>query len=203
MLDDLCREYGRQGVMAYFSSIPPVLSGGQFKGLVAQYQGKSLDFADAVVAYVAQKHIKTVILVAYWSQYDPTDSFKTQMVATVNALAHSGARVWVMKDVPTPSIQVPRIVAMNYLLHRDLNNLGVTPDAYRQRNRMFDDTFVKMAGAGATFLDPTHYFLNAKGIYGVIKDDQVLFSDGSHVTAAGSRLLAPLLRPVIQSAGSH
>jgi hypothetical protein len=121
------------------------------------------------------------------------------LLATVRAVLDVGARVYVVKDVPVPGFDVPRIAATTAMHHGDLEQLGVTREQHQMSNRDLRQTFEQISQMGATVLDPADYFLNRNGIYGVVRNGQVLYWDSNHLTVEGSKLLAPLFEPVFHN----
>jgi hypothetical protein len=199
MVDELCAQKSRNAALAFFSAVPPILAGGQYAGVKYVFDGKTYDPAHVVFDFIMKRRPKVVIVTANWEFYPVTDSYKTQLLATVRGVLDLGAKVYVVKDVPLPHFDVPRVVAMKALFGGDLDTLGVMPARLEKETRNMAETFDRISQMGATVLDPTGFFLNRKGIYGVIKDDQVLYMDGGHLTVEGARLLAPLFKPVIQA----
>jgi hypothetical protein len=197
VFDDLCRRFSRRGVQATQSSTAPVLryvSTGS-----SSLKEDSPAFANAVLTFIAQRHVKNVIIAASWSGYPASDSFKTNLLLTIRAVLDLGARVYVVKDVPIPGFDVPRIAAVTAMRNGDLEQLGVTREEHQMSNRDLRQTFEQISQMGATVLDPADYFLNRNGIYGVVRNDQVLYWDSNHLTVEGSRLLAPLFEPVFHN----
>jgi hypothetical protein len=66
-------------------------------------------------------------------------------------------------------------------------------------NRAFNQTFEQITQMGATVLDPADYFLNRNGLYGVVRNNQLLYWNGDHLTEEGSMVLAPLFEPIFRS----
>ena len=108
----------------------------------------------------------------------------------------AGARVYVVKDVPIPTFDVPRLASTTARYGGDVQKLGVTRERHAQLNRDLQQTFALISQMGATVLDPADYFLNRDGLYGVVKNDQVLYFYSDHLTLEGSLLLTPLLEPI-------
>jgi hypothetical protein len=197
VLDDLCRRFSRRGIQATQSSTAPVL---RYVSTAANsLKEDSPTFANAVLTFIAQRHVKNVVLAAFWSAYPASDSLNTNLLATVRAVLDTGARVYVVKDVPVPGFDVPRITAVTAMHNGDLEQLGVTREEYQMVNRDLRQTFEQISQMGATVLDPADYFLNRNGIYGVVRNDQVLYWDWNHLTVEGSRLLSPLFEPVFHN----
>jgi len=134
-----------------------------------------------------------------WTGHEATDSFKKQLLKTVRQTLDSGARVYVMKDVPQQPFDPPRTVALTMLFGRDLQTLGESPAHWQEENHPLSETFEQISKMGATVPDPANAFLNPQGVYGVIKDDEVLYIDAGHLSVDGAKILAPLFRPMIQA----
>jgi peptidoglycan/LPS O-acetylase OafA/YrhL len=197
VIDDLCRRFSQRGIQATQISTAPVL--GYVSPGAYSLREDSPAFARAVLAFIAQRHVRNVVIAARWSGYPASDSLKTNMLSTIRAIMDLGARVFVVKDVPNPGFDVPRIVALTAAHHGDLEQLGITREKHELSNHELDQTFEQISQMGATVLDPSDYFLNHNGLYGVVRNDQVLFWDSHHLTVEGSRLLAPLFEPVFQT----
>jgi hypothetical protein len=189
IINDLCHKYFVHGALTAEHSTAPVV--------LADETVES--FRKAVLDLIIQRHIKIVIMVARWSWYEPTQQFKERLLFTVQTLLRSGARVYVLKDVPHPGFDVPRLVAINAMRGMDLNRLGTSRSEYSDLNKPMDETFNQLSKIGATVLDPTAYFINSRGLYGVVKDDQVLYWDSDHLSVEGAALLAPMFEPIFQT----
>jgi peptidoglycan/LPS O-acetylase OafA/YrhL len=199
VLDELCVQRSRNAALACFPSTPPVLAGGQYAGAKFGFDGKTYDIARVVLDFITKTRPKIVIITAGWGLYPVTDSYKTQLLGTIHEVLGSGAKVYVLKDVPGPNFDAPQVVAITALYGGDLKSLGLTPAQLEAETQNMAGTFDQISQMGATVFDPARFFLNQEGIYCVVKDDQVLYMDGSHLTVEGARLLAPLFKPVIQA----
>ncbi len=198
VLDELCRRYSVRGVEVTHSSTAPIL------GYVSHTSRFSLRedspaFSQSVVEFITQKHIKTVIIAAFWNTYDPPDLVDARLVATVQAIMASGASVYVLKDVPVPDFDVPRLAAFLVMHHGDLTRLGTSPDKYISDNHAYASAFNHCSQSGATVLDTPKYFLNTNGLYDVVRNETVLYSDGQHLTVDGSKLLIPMFEPLFRT----
>ena len=194
VLDDLCRQHHRRGAEATHSATAPLL--GYVSPNQYSLRESSPAFAQAVLAFSTSHHVQIVIIAAYWANFPTDDAFKAKLVSTVRTLMASGARVYVLKDVPVPGFDVPRMTAFTVMQKGDLDQLRITREQYQSANHALDETFEKITSLGATVLDPTGYFLNQKGIYGVVRNGQVLYHDADHLTVEGSKILAPLFQPI-------
>ncbi|HEX4342646.1 MAG TPA: acyltransferase family protein [Verrucomicrobiae bacterium] len=195
VINDLCRKYSLRGALTTDHGVPPVVYAIDKKGTRIGTDG----LARAVLDLIDQRRIKIVIVAARWNLYASTPQFKENLMFTVQTALRSGARVYVLKDVPSPGFDVPRLVAINALRGADLSRLGTSASAYSDLNKPMDEIFTQLSKTGATVLDPATYFINSRGLYGVIKDDQVLYFDNDHLSVEGAALLAPLFEPIFQT----
>jgi len=196
-IDELCRRFSCRGMQATYVSTAPVLdyvSTGPYS-----LKEKSPAFNKAVFNFISQRHVKNVIIAAYWSWYPKSDSFKTGLLSTVRTVMNLGTRVYVLKDVPTQANDLANLTALAALHDYSLEALGVTPDKHRLANDDFATVFDQISQMGATVLDPADYFLNHSGLYGVVRNDQILYWDSHHLTVEGSKLLVPLFEPILHS----
>jgi len=213
VLNELCCQHSWRGELAAFHATAPVLGYSssiivttqqgtdQARTAIYGLQERSIAVANAVLKFIAQNHVKNVVIASHWSIFEPTELFKDQLLATVRAVVASGARVFVLRDVPTPGFDVPRFAALAAFRHGDLDQLAVPPDEEQTRGLKLSKTFDQLSRmAGVTVLDPAPYFLNSRGRYAVVKDNQALYFDADHLTVEGSRILAPLFEPIFHTA---
>ena len=197
VLDELCRRFSWRGIQATHHSTAPIL---EYKSTEGDALNESSPaFAAAVLDYIGQKHIQNVILSAHWENYPASDEFKTDLLSTVRAIMKSGAKVYILKDVPTQAFNLATKTAFATLHNGSLEQIGITPKQHQEANKEMAETFNQASKMGATILDPADYFLNGNGLYGIVKNDQVLYWDSSHLTVEGSRLLAPLFEPIFKA----
>lgn len=195
--DDLCKEHSQRGVMAAYSATAPVVNYVSTHRI--SLREKSPRFAESVLAFIGKQRVKNVLIAARWSMYPASAEFKKDLLETVRAVMASGARAYVLKDVPEPGFDVPRIVTRTALRSGDFETLGTTKEHHRHNSAPLAQTFEELAQMGATVLDPAEFFLNSRGIYGVIKNDEVLYFDTDHLTTEGAALLKPLFSPLFQT----
>ncbi|HTV40318.1 MAG TPA: acyltransferase family protein [Candidatus Sulfotelmatobacter sp.] len=186
VINDLCRKYSLHGALTADLAVPPVAFARN-------------DLASAVLDLIRQRHIKTVIMAARWSYYTPMPGFKVSLIYTVQTALRCGARVYVLKDVPHPGFDVPRLVTIKAMHGMDLSRLGTSPLAYSELNKPMDEIFNQLSKMGATMLDPTPYFVTSPGLFGVVKDDKVLYWDDDHLTVEGADVLAPMFEPIFRT----
>lgn len=197
VLDDLCRNSDHRGIMAVHSATAPLLE--YTSTGPTSLKGDSPVFSRAVFTFIGQRHVKTVILAARWNYYPTTQHFKSSLLMTARSIMNSGARLYVLKDVPNQGFDVPRFAALTALHHGDVELLGVSREQHQLANSELSQTFDELGQMGATVLDPSEYLLNSRGVYGIIKNGRLLYADGDHLTVDGARLLTPLFEQILCS----
>ena len=199
VLDELACRFSWRGFQATHSATPPILGYADNDKFGLGQQTPA--FANAVLAYVTQRHVQNVVIACSWSAYSKTGSLNAPLLKTVRALMDAGAKVYVLRDVPHPGggVDVPRLAALTAMQNGDISSLGITPEKYQMAYREWNKAFDQISEMGATVLDPSGYFLNSQGLYGVMKHDEILFCDNHHLTVEGSRILTPLLEPIFRN----
>jgi peptidoglycan/LPS O-acetylase OafA/YrhL len=199
VLDELCRRHSVRGVEATHSSTAPILDYDSHYDAFGLHE-KSFAFSQSIVDFISQRHIKTVIIAAYWNQYKPTDLVDVRLVKTIRTIMALNASVYVVKDVPLPNFNVPRLSALTVMHHGDPARLvGTSPDKYDADNHDYESIFNHVSKIGATVLDTPMYFLNTNGLYDVFRNDKVLYFDDNHLTVEGSKLLVPMFEPLFRN----
>ncbi len=193
VIDDLCRQFSRRGIQVAQHGIPPVLQA------TASNPVDLPSFGDSVLSFVIERKITNVIITGHWKFYAKSDSFKSKLVSTVNTFMASGVRVYLLKDVPDQGFDVPRVAALVSKYGGDLDRLGISREKHAKANSQLEQTFEKISQMGATLLDPAEYFLNSNGLYGAVRNNTALYTDGNHLTVAGARQLFPLFQPIFQN----
>jgi hypothetical protein len=195
VLDELCRRFSVRGLEATHSSTAPIL------GYISNTSKFGLNedspaFSQSIVDFIAKKRVKTVILAALWCSYKPPDLVDAKLAATVQTIMASGASVYVLKDVPMPGFDVPRMAAFTVIHHGDPARLGTSLDKYASDNRGYESIYQHLSQIGATVLDTSKYLLNTNGFYDIVRDNKALYFDSHHLSVDGSKLLEPMFEPV-------
>jgi len=195
-LDELCRRFSVRGVEATHSATAPILK--YFRTSKYGLNEYAPAFSQSVVKFIAQRQIKTVILCANWSTYLPNDFVAARLPETVQTLMAAGASVFILKDVPQPGFEVPILASFAVWHDSDIARLNIPPAKYTALNDCYEPIFDHLSKIGATILDPRNYFLNANGLYDVIRNEKVLYADADHLTTAGAKLLLPMFEPLFR-----
>ncbi len=200
VLDVLCKEYSIRGLAATHSSTAPLLgytSTGRFA-----LHSDSVDFNNAVVEFIRRKNVPNVILVAVWSGYvvqDGMEAVRQAMFRTIQALEASGAKVWVVREVPKHPWNVPKVLA-SAVWHRrgSPETLGMTSSEFREQferqSMIFRD--VASRSSNVTVMDPTRWFLDSEGRFRIAAAGESLYADNHHLSVAGAMMVKPMFEPI-------
>jgi hypothetical protein len=112
---------------------------------------------------------------------------------------NSGARVYVIKDVPDTGFDVPRFATLTALRHGSMAELSISREKYATDNRNYEPIFTRLSQMGVTILDTPAYFLNGEGRYDVARGGKLFYSDNAHLTVEGAKLLVPMIEPLFQA----
>ena len=198
VLDALCRENSIRGVKATHTSTAP-LAGYESRGRYS-LNAESLAFGDAIVQFICREHVRDVVLVANWGRYLPpdggTDLLHRGVLATISALKGSGARIWIMKQVPAHRWDVPKRLAAAVFHGEDPEKLGLPLEAHREEARLQDPIFAGISEPGVTILDPTDYFVIHTDLCRVAEGGKALYFDDDHLSIHGAMMLRPLFQPI-------
>jgi hypothetical protein len=200
VLDVVSREHSVRGLAATHSQTAPLIgypSRGEWS------LGKeSVAFNDAVVAFIRSNHIGNVLIIARWDYYieadQGTDRLRDGLLATLNALKDSGAKIWIMRQVPKYPWSVPKALASAVLHGRNPEQIGHTLEEQREQTQRQEPIFAGLSAKfpNVTVLDPTEYFADPSGRYKVAKAGKPLYWDSDHVNVEGSLMLRPLFEPI-------
>jgi hypothetical protein len=186
--DVLLKEKGLTGRSVTHTSTPPVVDwyhDNPDDGL----NKESIPFNNAVISYINKHSISDVVISGRWAPYLEMDGFRPALLKTVEQVNASGARVWIMLDVPIPSFYVPRALARFDYSEDYLQGL------FKQKDEFGESYLTLLKSAGAQILDPAPCFKDSNGRYMIQSQGIALYTDDNHLSSRGAKLiLAPCLR---------
>lgn len=200
VLDNLCLTHARRGVVATHPQTAPLV-GYESRG-VWSLNRESVPYNDAVVDFIRQHHVPDVLLVARWDYYmdsdKGTEKLRDGLRATIDVLQKTGARIWIMRQVPKYPWDVPKALASAVMRGRNPAALGWSAAEYRSELQREDPIFdgVAMKFPGVTVLDPTELFVDGSGRCRIEEDGRPLYYDSDHVNVAGAMMLRPLFEQI-------
>ncbi len=205
-IDELCQKYSCRGIQATLPLAVPIIGYTRNDSFGSSKDCPSI--GDAFVRFVARNHVRNVILAARWHLYwDTWDSdafkanlaYKTNLALTIRELLDSGAKVYLLKDVPEPHFDVPRVATVMAMNDRNVDALSFSDAKYEAAERDLRPVFEMAQQLGAVVLDPSRFFLNPENRYRVARNNELLYCDDNHLTVQGARLLLPLFEPIFKT----
>lgn len=201
-LDSLCKEHSIRGVAATHSGAAPLVG----------YEGKydcslkedTIPFNSAVVEFIRRKRVGNVVLIARWELYikadKGTERLRSGVLAMVDALLDSGAKIWIMRQVPKHHWDVPSSLTATVLRGGDPEELGLPLSEHLNELENQNPIFEGIAGKlpTVTILDPTELFLTSNNLCRVAMGGEALYYDYNHLTVAGAMVLRPLFDPIFR-----
>lgn len=168
----------RSNVAYYLDSAVPVVA--------------NADYARIFRTVLADRHITTVVLSAWWTlrfgELPRGTTPEAALQATIDALVAGGKTVWLVDDVPNFSFD-PRLCKYAGTVLRT-HKCSDPADFYGKQLAGYADLFASLArrNAHVEVLDVARYFCDAKTC-AMAQDGRLLFRDSDHLNVVGSKLL--------------
>ena len=198
-IDTLLKEEGLVGLAVTHAETAPVLN--WYTNTEWGLNDKAIDFSNSILSYIEAQKIPTVLLVAYWSHYQPDhegslECIGSALLNTVQHLIDIGTHPYVLLDVPVHPFDVPDMLIRSTVLNQNLELLYAKPTAENQFDAMDPKTIAAIDQIGVTLIDPKPKFLDADAQHYIVQLDGIpLYMDYHHLTPQGANLmLLPLLR---------
>lgn len=214
---EACRETGTNIYASAFAGTPPLL------GTLHPPRMTSRAYNDAVLAFIRSKQIETVILVGRWTHHaigDPEanappalrdsdapemssqEAFRTSFARTIQALTEARVSVWVMKQVPDHTIDLPSALATATRFPSQSPNgieaLGVTVEDHLAFHKFTNGIIDTHASETVTIIDPLQAFRAASGHCRLERDGHSLYHDDNHLSDMGSLELRLIFEPLFR-----
>ena len=160
---------------------------------------QAIAYNRAVFDFIARDRIKTVVLVGYWTRDLNADAatFDAALGRTIAALRGLGVKVYVMLQVPSYDVSVPKALAREAIF----KDAGVpwrkTMADYRHDRAKQFELAAKYASDDCVFLDPSPYFAR-DGELMTAERGRAFYLDAHHLTPQGARAtLGPMLEKLL------
>jgi peptidoglycan/LPS O-acetylase OafA/YrhL len=137
--NELCKARGLKGRAATRSGRAPLVSYSLASTRGADQAARQ--FSHAVVDYVRREQIKTVFLVNYWERdaADDAERMSNALEETISMLNSAGATVYVVMQVPSYAVEVPRVLAFEAMRRRPLDGWRKTMAGHVAAQRVMYD----------------------------------------------------------------
>lgn len=198
-LDALGRSHGVRGYAAAHGGIRPLMY--HVPDSTDPDSAEEAAVGDAVVSFIKTHRIPNVVLIARWAyqrneRAPVTHQYLAALANTFAALHATGARIWVVNDVPQlPWRDLPRFLARTALGHGDFARFVVPATGYREQLAQELQQFSPLLAKGDRLLDPSPYLIR-NGHLVLEHDGWPLFRDDNHLTIHGAKVLEPMLEPL-------
>ena len=211
----LCRESGTNFHVAPCLSMPPLL------GVCCPPKSENPEYNDAVLSFIIQNKIQSVILAARWAYYsqgDPneripaplvnpahpkmsaSEAFQSSFNETIAKLKEAGVQVWILKQVPCQDLHPPSALANAVRYGRknkmDFESFGVTAENHLDRQLFSNNIIDSLADEQVRILDPLPYLRTASDHCRMGMNGRSLYIDRDHLSELGAMQLLPLYAPL-------
>lgn len=207
---DLAAQHKANGYIVTAHGCPPILGFSQrvYKG----FDCPGLN--DRVLKLIDQKNIKTVFLIANWTDHLRGDNYDfanmdwyqdyatsydhVTMAAlkyTIDQLEAQKIKVYVIVDVPYAPFDPPRYLSMKRLYHMDKLPETIPLASYLGGRQPSIGKFMSMnAESDITFIDPLERLCDDKECR-VMDNGYSLYFNAGHLSTHGARYMIPLIEP--------
>jgi peptidoglycan/LPS O-acetylase OafA/YrhL len=173
---------------------PPIIGEGFSR--TPHMSREAVKAADTIVDYIEQHKIKTTFLVACWELYESMDRprFEKALRNTIQKLDSDGSQPYIVLDVPSHEMSVPKGLARNILFSIDDQSWRRTSPDHRRRNSVLYE--VAASDSTARFIDPATLLVDpTNDRYRVADHGVPLYKDSNHISGLGAQTaILPLLR---------
>jgi len=222
---ELAESKGRQVTFAISTGCPPLLD-----AWPRQRGGRSercAEFNTAVQELISTGRFGDVVIAARWNFYalgqpgdrtrhrkrfledgetvEPSVSESQAVIErglkrTLNLIASSGARSWMVAEVPDMTFDVPGRMARRLIFGRPVDTIeGPARDVHLSRAHAVQEIIERVSGqVPVQLIDPSTVLCQASTCEPQA-DGQPLYSDNHHLSVFGARRVAPLFEPVFDN----
>lgn len=199
-IDELARNNNVRVMVATHFATPPLIDfvpGGNVS------LGKMTPvWSNAVLQWVETYNIQDVLLVSRWKALGDASHYIDAVQRTVMRVQESGARVWIMSEVPN-YFGLSRIhTALLVIKDEFSDGLRIDRVNYWRDREIEKPILVAAESLGARILDPAPFFIDENGQIVIAENDRMYLSDYSHLTTDGALLLLDLFKPIFQLSNS-
>ncbi len=199
-------QHGKAGFLAWYPSTPPGL--GFVQPSTSGLGPRAVEWGEAILKIVKDQKIPNVVLVGYWRRVAKgrLEELRLSLEQTVKRFREeAGAQVWLVRDVPSHDIMVPRALALHarvpwFFPNADLS--ACTQEKHEQANAVYHALFDELSqSCGLRILDPASALADENGRYRLKHNGESLYGDvGHHLSIAGALHVSPVFRPIFDDA---
>lgn len=205
VLDEVCRETGRKGIVAAHASTAPLRN--YFSWGNYALNERSIPYAEAVFDLIKREKIRDVVLVAYWNAYFEEypsgalhpyayDPFSVALLQTIKDLQALGVRVIFQRQAPNYTVSVPEELAWRTLFGLAPAKGEIGFGELRYQSPQMDALERDIVATGVTIVDAVAALSTSNGTTIVANDGKSLYTDRHHLSIPGATRLLPAYRAV-------
>jgi hypothetical protein len=149
----------------------------------------------ALLEYVKQRRIPTVLIVGYWDLHFGRDpEFSGALLRTVRTLQEQDVTVYLMQDVPNYTMDVPRFLVRCCSQGIELSATTIDCETYRTTSLQQLQTIRLLQQEGVRILDPLPYLQAQQGNCRLRQCDAEgsFYADSHHLSAHGAEVISPV-----------
>jgi peptidoglycan/LPS O-acetylase OafA/YrhL len=205
LLVKMADDNGVKGFLASYDSCPPLID------IYRSNQQKSYDCRGVnreTYAFAEKTGVKRVLLVARWQEYadlfylsDRIDAFprlkeeredflRQKIIETVEYWQSKGVEVWIVKVPPSYGVSLPRYLALQLRLGREIPE-GMSLAEHRRENASIGSVFAEIGDANVRFIDTADLLCELYGNCHLEFAGKSLYRDSHHLSIAGAMYLQP------------
>ena len=131
---------------------------------------------------------------------DNRSRFEQAARSTLERLRAAGKTVYLLVDVPELGFDPRMCVHPLKSLRRDQSHCGIPRDQYLRRREDYVQLFKALSTdlPGISWIDPIEVFCDSDVCH-ALSNDSVYYQDDDHLSKAGSRRIAPLLKDALET----
>lgn len=194
--DDALKSLGLKGEAAAYTATAPLLD--FYRPTEFGMNEKAVIYNQRVFEHIAKNRPSDVFLAGNWQGYQEMRSspeqgdFKKQLLATVEAVAATGAKPWVVLQVPKHKQSVPKLLLQEKMLGRNISGYLDRPSEWNGLTDDGPELIERIRALGGEVFDLRPAFYEEEtGAYSLLeKDGYPLYRDEHHLTPHGSRVIA-------------
>lgn len=191
-LAEHCRVHGIACTVVVKGEMAPVLN---YRGPHStELNDSNPQINAAVLAYVRQHRVPTVLMVGYWDLHFRDPEFPQALLQTVRALHELHVTVYFMQDVPDFGMDVPRFLVRYCSQGIDVSVMTLDCETHRTRSLRQHEMLPILEQEGVRILTPLPY-LQAPGKTCRIRPcdaEGSFYADGNHLSAHGAKIISPM-----------
>lgn len=198
-IDILAKEYDISVISAWYAGTAPIL-GYESPGRYSMREN-SKKYNDSILKYIkAQTNIKTVLLVSRWHSHLSQEKTAQQLISTVEEILNTGAEVWVMMEIPSHQVSVPKALMVREIRGTNILRYSANIQTVKERNQYLLSMSNELVKSGAKILDINNSLIDSDNYHYLMDhDNHPLYHDNHHLSIKGAIFVTDSFIPLFNS----